>query len=192
MPSTPEAGVRITLYQAPSDPHDILRAQVEIIAKSKARIVQLNADKEDLQARLTKRDNDADVLKNVIGDQAIIIRDLNSKIGRQGKQTQDLKYKRHAQVSKQERELKDEGRENEDLETHPVIFQRFIDEDNISASSGSSGTDYDLMVLSSDEEEEEQDIDPDSDISFTTDSNSLDNFGAANIESEKGKAMNYS
>jgi hypothetical protein len=78
------------------------------------------------------------------------------------------------------------------LETHLVIFQRVIDEDNISASSGSSGTDYDLMVISSDEEEEEQDIDPDSDISFTTDNNSLDNFGAANIESEKGKAMDYS
>jgi hypothetical protein len=99
MPSTPEAGVRITLYQAPSDPHDILRAKDEIIAKLKARIVQLNADKEDLQARLTKRDNDADVLKNVIDDQAIIIRDLNSKIGRQGKQTQDLKYERHVSYS---------------------------------------------------------------------------------------------
>ncbi|EWG38691.1 hypothetical protein FVEG_01851 [Fusarium verticillioides 7600] len=88
MPSTPEAGVRITLYQALSDTHDILRAKDEIIA-------QLNADKEDLQARLTKRDNDADVLKNVINDQAINIRDLNSKIGRQGKQIQDLKYERH-------------------------------------------------------------------------------------------------
>ncbi|KAF5644208.1 uncharacterized protein FTJAE_2898 [Fusarium tjaetaba] len=173
------------------------------------RIAQLNAEKEDLQARLAKQDNDADILKNLIDDQAINIRDLNSKIGRQGKQIQDLKYERHvshstiddqayeigelkAQVSKQERELKDQGRENEDLETQLVIFQRVIDEDNISTSSGSSGTDYDLMDLSSDEEEEEQDIDPDSGLSFTTDSNSLDNFGAANIESDKGKAMDYS
>ncbi|KAF5598986.1 hypothetical protein FPCIR_2632 [Fusarium pseudocircinatum] len=199
MPSTPEAGVRITLYQAPSDPHDILKAKDEIIAKLKAHIAQLNADKEDLKARLTKRDNDADILKNVIDDQAINIRDLNSEIGRQGKQIQDLKYERHvsystiddqayeigelkAQVSKQERDLEYQGRENEDLETQLVIFQRVIDEDNISTSSDSSGTDYDLMDLSSDEEEEKQDIDPDSNISFTTDINSLHNSDAANIE----------
>ena len=82
MPSTPEAGVRITLYYAPSDPHDILRARDEIIAKLTAPIAQLNADKEDLQARLTKRDNETAFLQNYIDEQAVEIRDLDSKIGR--------------------------------------------------------------------------------------------------------------
>lgn len=77
-----------------------------------------------------------------------------------------------AQVSKQERELGDQGRDNEDLENQLAIFQRVIDEDNISTGSDSSGTDYDLMDLSSDAEEE-PDIDLDSGISFTTDNNSL-------------------
>ncbi|KAG5752098.1 hypothetical protein H9Q72_003294 [Fusarium xylarioides] len=208
MPSTSEAGVRITLYQAPSDPHDILRAKDEIIAKLTARITQLNADKEDLQARLTKRDNDTAILQNVIEEQAVEIRDLKSKIRLQGKQIKDLMSERHvsystidgqayeigelkAQVSKQERELQDQGRENEDLETQLVIFRRVIDEDNISTSSGSFGTDYDLMDLSSDEEEEEQDIYPDNDISSITDNNILDNFSAVNIESDQDGTMGY-
>ncbi|KLP00822.1 uncharacterized protein FFNC_03638 [Fusarium fujikuroi] len=192
MSSNPQAGVRITLYQAPSDPHDILRAKDEIIAKLTARITQLNADKEDLQAQIMQRDKETAVLQNFTHEQAIGIRDLNSKIGRQGKQIKDLMYeqsvsystiddKTHeigelkAQVSKQERELQDQGREIEDLEAQIAIFQRVIDDDNISTSSNSSGTDYDLMDLSSNEEEEEQDIDPDNDISSTTDNNVLDN-----------------
>ncbi|KAF5565282.1 hypothetical protein FPHYL_4344 [Fusarium phyllophilum] len=208
MPSTSEAGVRITLYQAPSDPHDILRAKDEIIAKLTARTTQLNADKEDLQARLTKRDNETAILENVTDEQAVEIRDLKSKIRLQGKQIKDLMSERHvsystidgqayeigelkAQVSKQERELQDQGRENEDLETQLVIFRRVIDEDNISTSSGSSGTDYDLMDLSSDGDEEEQDIYPGNDISSITDNNILDNFRATNIESDQDGTMGY-
>ncbi|KAF5721047.1 hypothetical protein FGLOB1_408 [Fusarium globosum] len=191
MSSNPEAGVRITLYQAPSDPHDIMRAKDDIIAKLTARITQLNADKEDLQAQIMQRDKETAILQNFIHEQAIGIRDLNSKIVQQGKQIKDLMYEQNvsdstiddktheicelkAQVSKQERVLEDKGKENEDFETQIAIFQRIIDEDSISTSSASSGTDYDLMDLSSDEEEE-QDIDPDNDISSTTDNNVLDN-----------------
>ncbi|KAI1039413.1 hypothetical protein LB505_002717 [Fusarium chuoi] len=190
MSSTPESGVRITLYQAPSDPHDILRAKDEIIAKMTTRVAQLNADKEDLQAQIMQRDKETAILQNFIHEQAIGIRDLNFKIDRQEEQIKDLMYERNvsnrtiydktheigelkAQVSKQERELEDQGRENEDLETQIAIFQRVIDDDNISTSSDSIGTDYDLMDLSGDEEEEEQDIDPDNDISSTTDNNVL-------------------
>ncbi|KAI1050602.1 hypothetical protein LB506_001824 [Fusarium annulatum] len=193
MSSTPEAGVRITLYRAPSDPHDILRAKDEIIAKLTARVAQLNADKEDIQAQIVQRDKETAILQNFIHEQAIGIRDLNSKIGRQEKQIKDLIYEQNvshntiddkthevdglkAQISKQERELEDQSRENEYLETQIIIFQRIIDEDNISTSSDSSGSDYDLMDLSSDEEEEEQDFDPGNYISSTTDKNVLENF----------------
>lgn len=207
MSSTPEAGVRITLYRAPSDPDDILRAKDEIIAKLTARVAQLNADKEDIQAQIVQRDKETAILQNFIHEQAIGIRDLNSKIGRQEKQIKDLIYEQNvshntiddkthevdglkAQISKQERELEDQSRENEYLETQIIIFQRIIDEDNISTSSDSSGSDYDLMDLSSDEEEEEQDFDPGNYISSTTDKNVLET-SVADIESDKDEAMGY-
>ncbi|CVK91176.1 uncharacterized protein FMAN_09322 [Fusarium mangiferae] len=155
------------------------------------RTTQLNADKEDLQAQIMQRDKETAILQNFIHEQAIGIRDLNLKIDRQEEQIKDLMYEQNvsnstiydktheigelkSQVSRQERELEDQGRENEDLETQIAIFQRAIDEDNISTSSDSSGMDYDLMDLSSDEEEEEeQDIGTDNDISSTTDNNVL-------------------
>ncbi|KAI7762317.1 hypothetical protein ACKAV7_009410 [Fusarium commune] len=203
MSSTPEDGVQVTLYQAPSDIHGILMAKDEIIAKLMADLAQANADKEGLQAQITQQEDNV-ILHNTIDYQDVEIVDLTSKDNRNRKQITDLLYDRHvcynniddqayamgelkAEVSRQNAKLHDQEREIEELETELVIYDRVIDDDNVSRSSDSSCTDYDLMDLTSDEEE---DIDQDNGISSTTDNNGSDNSSAAGIKSE-GEAMGY-
>ncbi|KAF4944483.1 hypothetical protein FGADI_12659 [Fusarium gaditjirri] len=173
MSSTPEAVVKVTLYQVPSDRCGILRAKDEIIAKLTADLNRANADKECLQAQITQQVKENDILHNTIDDQAY-------KIG-------ELKV----EVSGQNSKLAGQEREIEALETQLVIYQRVIDEDNVSRRSDSSCTDYDLMDLTSDEEEEEEDFDQDNSISSTTDKNGSDTFGASNIKPGMGEAMEH-
>ncbi|EXM08944.1 hypothetical protein NOF04DRAFT_8448 [Fusarium oxysporum II5] len=207
MSPTPEDGVQVTLYQAPSDIHGILMAKDEIIAKLMADLAQANADKEDLQAQITQEEEDNVILHNTIDDQDVEIVGLTSKDTRNRKQITDLLYDRRvcynniddqayeigelkAEVSRQNRRLDDQERKIEELEAERNIYERVNDEDNASRSSDSSCTDYDLMDLTSDEEEEEEDIDQDNDISSTTGNNGSDNSSAAGIKSE-GEAMDY-
>ncbi|EGU84632.1 hypothetical protein FOPG_01151 [Fusarium oxysporum f. sp. conglutinans race 2 54008] len=207
MSPTPEDVVQVTLYQAPSDIHDILMAKDEIIAKLMADLAQANADKEDLQAQITQEEEDNVILHNNIDDQDVEIVGLTSNDTRNRKQITDLLYDRRvcynniddqayeigelkAEVSRQNRRLDDQERKIEELEAERNIYERVNDEDNASRSSDSSCTDYDLMDLTSDEEEEEEYIDQDNDISSTTGNNGSDNSSAAGIKSE-GEAMDY-
>ncbi|KAF5574685.1 hypothetical protein FPANT_11654 [Fusarium pseudoanthophilum] len=193
MSPAPEDGLRVTLYQAPSDPHGVLMAKDAIIAK-------LMADNEDLRARITKQKQSKTILRNINDEQDVRITELELKLRRQGKEIRDVKRERDVfdraldrrdyeiaglkeEVSDKNRKLNDKEREVEGLETEVVILQRVIDEDNASTSSDSSGTDYDLMDRTSDEEEDE-DTNGCNGTSSATDNNGSDNSSAANIKSE--------
>ncbi|KAF5664379.1 hypothetical protein FDENT_12903 [Fusarium denticulatum] len=201
MSPAPEDELKVTLYQAPSDPHRVLMAKDAIIAKLMADLAQANEDKEHLQARLNKQKRSKTILDNINDEQDVRITELEVKIRRQMKRYRHVKRERDVfnralyrqdyeiaefkkEVSEQNRKLNDQEREIEGLETQLVILQRVVDEDNASTSFNSSGTDYDLMDLTSDEDEEEEDINRGNGISSATDNNGSDNSSAANIKSE--------
>ncbi|KAF5611325.1 uncharacterized protein FSUBG_2430 [Fusarium subglutinans] len=198
MSPAPEDGLQVTLYQAPSDPHGVIITKDAIIARLMADLAQANADKEDLQARLTKQKQSETILENINDEQDARVAELEVKLRRQMKKYRDLKRERDVfdraldrqdyeivelkkEVSGQNKKLNDQEREIERLETQLGIWERVVDEDNASTNSDSSSTDYNLMDIASDEEEEE---DIDEDTSTSSNSSSSSSTGTISIESE--------
>ncbi|KAF5672904.1 hypothetical protein FCIRC_8187 [Fusarium circinatum] len=175
MSSTREDGVQATLYEAPSDINEILRAKDEIIVKLTADLTQANADKDDLQASLTQQEQENAILDNVNDEQDVRIVELEASLTEQMDENRGLElqvqcfkeytsnlmdeiYRLETKVSGQNKRLDFQKREIQALDAQIAIWETVVDEDNASTNSDSSSTDYNLMDVASDEEEGE-DID---------------------------------